>query len=199
MSLIKTTHLATSFNQTWSKSGHIYTKIKEVQGLRCKCTCISVLHCLLFYLAMLYVHNELVTAAVQIYRALNRLAEDTGFLWARWLRLRLQKLWARWLRLRLQKFWEFPRNLLEYLFGEKSSYFACQVSSFGWPISHKQYVLIGRTSESKVMQHQTIQKFIMCGTASALAIRKSALHGWEKHGKYVRANIFLLMMLDSSS
>ena len=31
--LIKSTHLATDFDQTWSSSGHIYTKIKEVHGL----------------------------------------------------------------------------------------------------------------------------------------------------------------------
>ena len=39
MSLIKSTHLATGFDQTWSSSGHIYiyTKIKAVHGLRCKC------------------------------------------------------------------------------------------------------------------------------------------------------------------
>ena len=37
MSLIKITHLATGFDQTRSSSGHIYTKIKEVHGLRCKC------------------------------------------------------------------------------------------------------------------------------------------------------------------
>ena len=37
-SLIKSTHLATGFDQTWWSSGHIYvyTKIK-VHGLRCKC------------------------------------------------------------------------------------------------------------------------------------------------------------------
>jgi hypothetical protein len=39
----------------------------------------------------------------------------------------------------------------------------------------------------------------MCGAAAAVAICKLALHGWEKHEKYVRANIFLLMILDSSS
>ena len=39
MSLIKSTHLATGFDQTWSSSGHIYiyAKIKAVHGLRCKC------------------------------------------------------------------------------------------------------------------------------------------------------------------
>ena len=39
MSLIKSTHFATGFDQTWSSSGHIYidTKIKAVHGLRCKC------------------------------------------------------------------------------------------------------------------------------------------------------------------
>ena len=30
MSLIKSSHLATGFDQTWSSSGHIHTKIKEV-------------------------------------------------------------------------------------------------------------------------------------------------------------------------
>ena len=35
MSLIKSTHLVTSFDQAWSSSGHIYiyTKVKEVHGL----------------------------------------------------------------------------------------------------------------------------------------------------------------------
>jgi hypothetical protein len=61
------------------------------------------------------------------------------------------------------------------------------------------YVLTGRSSESKVTQHQTIQKLITCGAAAAVAFRKLALRGREKHEKYVRANIFLLMMLDSSS
>ena len=37
MSLIKSTHLATGIDHTWSSSGHIYTKMKEVHGLRCKC------------------------------------------------------------------------------------------------------------------------------------------------------------------
>ena len=37
MSLIKSTHLATGFGQTWSSSDHIYTKMKAVHGLRCKC------------------------------------------------------------------------------------------------------------------------------------------------------------------
>ena len=37
--LIKSAHLATGFVQTWLSSGHIYiyTKIKAVHGLRCKC------------------------------------------------------------------------------------------------------------------------------------------------------------------
>jgi len=39
----------------------------------------------------------------------------------------------------------------------------------------------------------------MCVAAAAVAIRKLALHGWEKHEKYVRANIFLLTILNSSS
>jgi hypothetical protein len=62
-----------------------------------------------------------------------------------------------------------------------------------------QYVLTGRSSESKVLQHQTIEKLIMCGAVAAVAMRKLALHDWKKHKKYVRTNIFLLMMLDSSS
>ena len=62
-----------------------------------------------------------------------------------------------------------------------------------------QYVLIGHSSESKVIQHQMMRKLIRCGAAAAVAVRKLAFHGRGKHEKYIRANIFLLMMLDSSS